>query len=280
MNKNIIVIYHADCPDGFAGAFAAWKKFGNKAEYFPVGHGDDVPANLKNKEIYIVDFSLPKENLVELIKNNKRVTGIDHHESVENETKLTYKYSYSNKSSGAVLAWKYFHPGKPVPKMFKYIEKIDLGKYEDKSAKAAGVLIESFGFDFKKWDKLIDDFNSPKSLKLRIEQGKIILAYENTLINDIIKSAELVKFSGHKAYAVNLPKLPINFKSKIALALMEKEVPVVVLWRNKGKIVTVSLRSQKNVNTLKIAQKYGGGGHQQSSGFSLPADKPLPWKHL
>jgi nanoRNase/pAp phosphatase (c-di-AMP/oligoRNAs hydrolase) len=28
----------------------------------------------------------------------------------------------------------------------------------------------------------------------------------------------------------------------------------------------------------KIAQKYGGNGHPNSSGFHVEADKPLPWK--
>ena len=29
--KNIVVIYHADCRDGFGAAYAAWKKFGDRA---------------------------------------------------------------------------------------------------------------------------------------------------------------------------------------------------------------------------------------------------------
>ena len=279
-SKNTIIIYHADCPDGFGGAFAAWKKFGNKAEYIPLGYGDSLSPGLKNKEIYIVDFSLQKKELLKLIKNNKRVTGIDHHASSEKETKLTYKYSYSNKNSGAVLAWKYFHPKKEIPKMFKFIERIDLGIYSDEIAKTAGVLIESYSFDFKEWNILLNDFNNPKKLKALLGKGKAILAYENVLIKDIVQSAKLVKIAGHKAYAIGLPKLPINFKSKIALSLMEKGVPLAILWRTHGKTISVSLRSGNAVNAFKIAQKYGGGGHKQSAGFSIPSDKPLPWRNV
>ena len=34
--KNIVVLYHADCLDGFGAAYAAWEKFGDTAEYIPV----------------------------------------------------------------------------------------------------------------------------------------------------------------------------------------------------------------------------------------------------
>src|SRR3989338_9515798 len=40
------ILYHANCPDGFGGAYAAWKKFGDSAEYIPVKHGKPIPENL------------------------------------------------------------------------------------------------------------------------------------------------------------------------------------------------------------------------------------------
>ena len=42
-HDNISVLYHADCPDGFGGAYAAWKKFGDTAEYIPVKYGRTPP---------------------------------------------------------------------------------------------------------------------------------------------------------------------------------------------------------------------------------------------
>ncbi len=41
--KDIVVIYHKHCPDGFGAAYAAWKKFGDAAEYLPASYGDPVP---------------------------------------------------------------------------------------------------------------------------------------------------------------------------------------------------------------------------------------------
>src|SRR3989344_1169898 len=39
MNKKIAVLYHKGCTDGFGAAWAAWKKFGARAEYLGVERG-------------------------------------------------------------------------------------------------------------------------------------------------------------------------------------------------------------------------------------------------
>ena len=38
-NSVNVVIYHADCTDGFGAAYSAWKQLGNRAEYYPCKHG-------------------------------------------------------------------------------------------------------------------------------------------------------------------------------------------------------------------------------------------------
>ena len=34
-----VVIYHANCNDGFGAAYSAWKLLGNRAEYHAASHG-------------------------------------------------------------------------------------------------------------------------------------------------------------------------------------------------------------------------------------------------
>ena len=43
---DIAVLYHAECPDGFGGSFAAWKKFGKTAIYIPVYHDTSPPEEI------------------------------------------------------------------------------------------------------------------------------------------------------------------------------------------------------------------------------------------
>src|SRR3989344_666110 len=129
ISKEIIILYHADCNDGFGAAWAACRTVGDLADYIPVTLGL-YPSDFTNKEIYTLDLTLPKEITEKLLNTNKRLTSIDHHISAEEVTKMTQDYSFDNSHSGSVLAWKYFHPEKPVPRLLLFIEDVDIWKWE------------------------------------------------------------------------------------------------------------------------------------------------------
>src|SRR3989344_2855417 len=109
-NKKIVVLYHSKCHDGFASAFAAWKRFGDKADYLGINHNDPIPKGLYGKDIYLLDFSYEVPDTKKLLEISHSLTCIDHHESVATSTKMAQHYSYAKNHSGAVLSWKYFHP--------------------------------------------------------------------------------------------------------------------------------------------------------------------------
>ncbi len=134
-SQKIIVIYHGDCRDGFGGAWAAWKKFGNKAAYIPAFDRFVPPCELKNKELYLIDYGYPIGATKKLIRDNARVTAIDHHITAREVAKLTKDYSFSLYHSGAVLAWNYFHPGKKVPTLLRAVEDFDLWRWNTASSK-------------------------------------------------------------------------------------------------------------------------------------------------
>ena len=134
--QKIIVIYHGDCRDGFGGAWAAWKKFGNKAAYLPALDRFIPPCVLKNKEIYLIDYGYPADVTKKLMRDNVRVTAIDHHITARDVVKTTHNYSFSLHHSGAVLAWNYFHPGQKVPTLLRCVEDFDLWRWKTTSSKA------------------------------------------------------------------------------------------------------------------------------------------------
>ena len=81
-----LVIYHADCTDGFGAAFAAWLKLGDEAEYLPMRYGqaklhEALPFNPLNREIYILDFSFERQIMEFIFKDAKRVVWLDHHKT-------------------------------------------------------------------------------------------------------------------------------------------------------------------------------------------------------
>ena len=82
--KEIVILYHGKCPDGFGGAYAAWKKFGNAATYIPVDHGDAPPEGLDGREVYLVDFCYETaEQMDALAESTKHLVVLDHHESAK-----------------------------------------------------------------------------------------------------------------------------------------------------------------------------------------------------
>lgn len=274
-DNNIVVLYHADCKDGFGAAWAAWKKFGDDAEYIPVYHGRPIPDSLKNKEIYMLDFTYDEPFTAELIAGNTRVTAIDHHLSQEKITKSTHEYSFDNDHSGAVLAWKYFHPEIRTPKILSYIEDQDLWKFKLHGTLELCTYINALEREFLIWDRLAKEFEDAKKIIHYTEEGKLLVQYNDRLMRDIAKEARQVEFAGYKACAVNAPH---RFASPIAQILYKKSL-FSIIWNERKDRIHVSLRSNKGAfDVALLAKKFGGGGHSHSAAFYLPLGSKLPWK--
>ena len=53
-----------------------------------------------------------------------------------------------------------------------------------------------------------------------------------------------------------------------------KKVDIAILFRENGKNnLRVSLRSKNNINVASIAERYGGGGHFDVAGCSIPNNR-------
>ena len=276
--KHIVVIYHGGCTDGFTAAWAAWKKFGNKAEYVPMGYQKPLPRGLVNKEIYTLDFAYPEKPLKELLKRNKRVTAIDHHASNEAAVLMTKDYLFDVTHSGAALAWTYFHPTKKLPELIKYVEDGDLWRFTYHNTKAVYLYSDSLPFEFKTWDVFAREMENSKKRKNIIRTGTTLLTYENNLVKRVASDAELVNFQGIKTLVVNSS----IFESQIAAELYRALPPIGIVWHKSGDKYKFSLRASKSakrkVDVSKIAGKFGGGGHPTSAGFQIQANKKLPWR--
>jgi uncharacterized protein len=92
-----LVIYHDNCTDGFASAFCAWLKFGEDAEYFPCNYNSFIVGldgslkyktevtGLKDRVVYIVDFSFPRMTLEMMGRYAAHITVLDHHKTAQAE---------------------------------------------------------------------------------------------------------------------------------------------------------------------------------------------------
>ncbi|KKT83914.1 MAG: Phosphoesterase, DHHA1 [Candidatus Giovannonibacteria bacterium GW2011_GWC2_44_9] len=271
-----MVLYHDGCIDGFGAAWAAWKKFGARAEYFGVERGQSLP-NLKDKEVYMLDFCYPLEVTKQLLKIVKLLTIIDHHISVEKSIKLAHKYVYDLKHSGAVLAWKYFHSRKKVPLLLKYVEDVDIWRLKLPYTMELGVSLRTYSQSFGVWHKLAKEWEKSKTRKKYIKEGINMVRYENDLVKHLLKAAERVVFCRKKTLAINAP---VYLASQIGDAMRKKGFPLGIIWQKKGDKIVVSLRSTNKVDSAEVASHFGGGGHKKAAAFRLPINQKFPWKKV
>lgn len=263
--KSIAVLYHNDCPDGFGAAWAAWKKFGDRAMYLPVRHNESPPKEINGKDVYTVDFCYGDDALKKILSEVRSLTVIDHHISRREAVTSLPGSVYGADHSGAVLAWQYFHPKKKVPKLLRYIEDMDLWRFRLAYTREFTEFLESYDFDFALWNKLARGCEQKDTFKKYILEGRALVRHINKEIKKALKNAEEIKFEGYKCLMANSQ----SHVSYIGNKLVEKHPPVAIIWSRRGGKTIVSLRSDGVVDVAKIAQKYGGGGHKAAAGFSF-----------
>ena len=269
-----VILYHANCPDGFGGAYAAWKKFGDSAEYIPVNHGRPVPEGLAGANLYFIDFCYPQEIMDELVKEAAHLVVLDHHEGIREVVESMPEHIFDNDRSGATIAWSYFHPDTPVPALLKYVEDGDLYRF---------VLPESHGLltylyaqpkTFEEWDTLREELEDKESFANMLEFGRMYVQYYDILVEQIMHAAELVSFEGYECYLASCSRA---FSSDVGNKLARLKGPLTLIASVRADGLRVSLRGDESVDVSAIARKYGGNGHKSAAAFALPFGAPIPW---
>jgi len=276
MNKPLI-LYHKGCPDGFTGAWAAWMKFGDDAEYLGLEHQIPPPPQLKGRNLIFIDFCYPLPIMKHVIKHAKHVTVLDHHESQVEAINLAHTHVFDSKRSGCGIAWKFFFPQKLAPRMLVAIQDNDLFLFKHANTREVSAYLGAYDLDFSTWSKLMKDFEHTKKRKTYIEQGRIILMGKSKAVEkNILKNGEEVFFEGHHVIAVNTSL----YYSEAGSQIYKKwpRVPFGLTWYYNGGKIHVSLRSNGLCDVSCLAVKYGGGGHPGAAGFSFPFHGTFPWK--
>lgn len=280
IDKEIVVIYHKRCPDGFGGAYAAWKKFGNHATYLPAGYGDPVPHGLEGKEVYLVDFCFELHGAMErFAKTAKRLVVLDHHQSTEQIVKSAPEFVFDNNRSGATIAWSYFHPDAPVPLLLAYMEDADINRNSMADTKAvynyAGIQPE----DFATWDAMARALDSDSERPAFLERASHFAEYFDRICGISVEAAKKVRFEDIECYfATTFPN--ITMRTAVGIALYKKMPPIALVVSAHPDGFGVSLRGDGTVDVARLAEKYGGGGHAGSAGFFLQNGAPIPWVEI
>ncbi|MEK7648890.1 MAG: DHH family phosphoesterase [Patescibacteria group bacterium] len=276
--KKIAVCYHKGCLDGFGGAYAAWKKFGSRADYIGLEHQETVPKELKGRTLYFIDFCYPTPVMKKVIAANKKVIILDHHESQVDAIRLVPEFRYTTDNSGCVIAWKYFHPNAKIPYLLDVIEDNDLFRFNNSETHRLIAALQFCDQTFSSFDTIAKSLETKRGRKEMLRDGSVLLNAEDSMIGRLVQRAEKVTFEGYGVYAVNTP---LFYSHSANVISHEKKVPFGITWFYREGKLQVSLRTyKKGVDVSLLAKKYGGGGHKGAAGFSYEYKGAFPWEKV
>lgn len=297
MSEKPLIIYHDNCVDGFASAFAAWLALGDTAEYFPCNYGKyklyvdgETPCfvleykgrttTLDGRNVYFLDFSMPLEHLNNIADITDIVEVHDHHISAykdlfekRDELKKNIHLNFHMEKAGCCLAWERFRPGYLMPQFIHLIGLRDLWKHKDTnleySAECLNLYLNSEEFSFEKWQHYMDTFSSllicaEGMMKFFLRQVEIAKGHAK----DLYWIYSNLNMSRPKEFNIKIVNAPYFMASELGNQLA-KSCDFAIIWSlaNDGSVLC-SLRSQKDrgADVSEVAGWFGGGGHKNAAG--------------
>lgn len=285
MSKTLC-IYHGNCADGFGAAWVVRKALGEDAvEFFAATH-QRPPPPVEGRNVLIVDFSYKRPVMEKILNQARAVVVLDHHKSaIEDLDGLFTKINpmpwdlicsgvpskgavFDIYRSGAGITWDFFFPQTTRPSLINHIEDRDLWVFNLPGTREIQANLFSHPYDFGAWDIIAVLLEEEDLKKKFIIEGEAI---ERKHFKDIKELLEVVtrpmKIGG---YAVPVANLPYTMVSDAGQALC-KDHPFAACYYDSPDGRNFSLRSEKEggIDVSKIAEKYGGGGHENAAGFRV-----------
>lgn len=292
--KRPLVLYHANCSDGFCAAWVAHKKFGAAADYLPVQYGQS-PPDVAGRRVFILDFSYKRPVMRSLLSQAEQIVVLDHHKTAESELAgLVDEFvqrpdlianppgshlpviHFDMGKSGGRLAWDYFfgddyakkyeNADSLRPWLVDYTEDRDLWRWKLPDSRELSAWLASVERSFEAWG--LYEHMGRKERESCVEQGAAILRYQSQMVDSICANANEIDLDGHRVLSVNTSILFSEVAGKLA-----EGRPFGVAWfqRQDGKRVHSLRSTSAGVDVSEIAKRHGGGGHRNAAGFEASA---------
>jgi oligoribonuclease NrnB/cAMP/cGMP phosphodiesterase (DHH superfamily) len=267
-----LVIYHANCADGFTAAWAIWTKH-RDWEFYP-GVYSQPPPDCLNREVYMVDFSYKRPVIEQMLEDCASMTILDHHKSAIEDLQPLLGHAklaadFDLERSGARIAWDEFHPGEEPPALLLRVEDRDLWRFNYYDTREVQACVFSYEYTFEMWERMM--YHSDLS-DMAVE-GRAIERKHFKDIHELLGVyTRRMVIDGHDVPVANLP---YTMSSDAGTMLAEGE-PFAACYSDGPDGRIFSLRSTKHgVDVSEVAKQYGGGGHRNASGFKVPRDHEL-----
>jgi oligoribonuclease NrnB/cAMP/cGMP phosphodiesterase (DHH superfamily) len=260
-----LVLYHAGCPDGFGAAWAIHTVQPN-TEFMAVSY-EKPPPDVTGRDVTLVDFSYKRAAMMKLAEQAQNILVLDHHKSAEKELEGLSFCIFDMKHSGARLAWDYFVQKAPPHWLIDYVEDRDLWNWQLANSHEISEAIACYPKTFEAWDELAQaDFGE------LIKQGEAIMRYKNEMIRIMVGGATDKEIGGFTVPTVNCSLK--DMASDVGHVLAEGK-PFSATWHeSQGKRYWGLRSTDEGEDVSVIAEKFGGGGHRNASGFEEDAYVP------
>ena len=310
-----LVIYHSPCQDGFAAAVAAYSVLGEEAEYLGAAHGDGlvdrVVGMALGRRVYVLDFSFPKDVMLELMAAADGLVWLDHHKTALEDWvgswspglrfSATYKVPGEAKvvlddgQSGAMLAWRYFGCGR-VPVGVRHVDDRDRWQFKMEGTREYCARLAMVPYDMPRW---LDNLRAQERRveALRINVG-VEVSWETTHVYDAwIETGRLLvrrhemdvqaarKHARHLSIRVDgasfaglIVNAPRHLASELGHELARTSGSFGLVWYlSAHNTACCSLRSTGDYDVSALARLLGGGGHRNAAGFEVPLKELTQW---
>lgn len=303
-----LVIYHANCADGFTAAWAVHKAM--QAEFHAGVHGNP-PPDVTGRDVILVDFCYHADVMLQLQRTARSILVLDHHKTAdetlppdprikpayltvhridgtpdcgiaswpdllnaagwdrdEGITKAIIYALIDQQRSGASIAWDFFHPGAPRPALVNHVEDRDLWRFALPGTREIQAAIFSHPYSFTAWDALAA--MDPADLQ---REGAVLERKHHKDVAELVAAcARRMVIAGHDVPAASIPYT----MASDAGAILAQGEHFAACYYDTAHTREFSLRSHADgVDVSIIAGLYGGGGHARAAGFRVPRDHEL-----
>jgi len=269
----MIGIYHNRDLDGFCSG-AIIKHLYPDAKMIGADYGKELDLNEIDGPVIMADVSFPMDFMVKISeKSGKDFTWIDHHVSAIKAYNAFIGTGESfcesvlvDGTAACELTWKELCSD-PLPLAVKLLSMYDT--WQNKDAAYWDNIILPFQFGMRLYCNSLETFPTQvfvdEALVLNIiEQGKIVLKYQEQQNEVFCKSAFECNIDGNRAICLNTGM----FNSGVFKSVYDPtKHDIMVPFKYDGKQWIVSFyTTNPKIDCSIIAKNYGGGGHAQASG--------------
>jgi oligoribonuclease NrnB/cAMP/cGMP phosphodiesterase (DHH superfamily) len=271
-----LVIYHANCTDGFSAAWVFHHRDPNGYDFHPGSYGSG-PPDVTGREVYLVDFSYPRAVLREMARGAATLTVLDHHKTAQADLEgftdeaPNATVVFDMDRSGCAIAWDFMFPNQPRPLLLGHVQDRDLWKFKLDGTRNVMAYVFSFKQSFETWDRLMAA--APVELVKMTAAGSAI---ERKHAKDVAEAISMCQRSmvigGHTVPAAGVPTMMASDAGN----LMAQGKPFAACYYDTHSHRCFSLcSSDAALDVSVIAKEYGGGGHRNAAGFRVERTHPL-----